>query len=140
MLCLPPTPRACGTGSMRPIWVAPGVGASVDGLGRELWLVPVRVIEGFLGDVALLVTMALDGEDDEHEGQDAEDQRLDGVEHDFEAEEADRDERDREGRDDAEGDLTAVDVAEEAHRQRDRLDELEHELDQTDKEGDAAGG
>ena len=53
--------------------------------------------------------------------------------------ERDRDERDRQRRDDAEGDLAAVDVAEESHRQRDRLDELEHQLDQADEHGDDAG-
>ena len=40
--------------------------------------------------------------------------------------------------DDAERDLAAVDVAEEPHRQRDRLDELEHELDEADEHGDDA--
>src|SRR4029079_6228587 len=41
--------------------------------------------------------------------------------------------------DDAERHLPAIDVAEESHRQRDGLDELEHELDQTDEQGDDAG-
>ena len=41
--------------------------------------------------------------------------------------------------DDAERDLAAVDVAEESHRERDRLDELEHELDEADEQGDDPG-
>ena len=45
---------------------------------------------------------------------------------------------DRERRDHAERDLAAEDVAEESHCQRDRLDELEHELDQADEEADQA--
>ena len=61
------------------------------------------------------------------------------VQHDLEAEQADRDERDGQRRDDAERDLAAVDVAEESHRQRDRLDELEHELDQAHEQRDEAG-
>ena len=40
--------------------------------------------------------------------------------------------------DDAQGDLAAVDVAEESHRQRDRLDELEHELHEADEHRDEA--
>src|SRR3954451_13419155 len=84
--------------------------------------------------------MALDGEDDEHEGQDAEDQCLDRVEHDFEAEQPDRDEGDGQRGDDAERHLTAVDIAEESHRQRNGLDELEHQLDQADEQGDPARG
>ena len=51
---------------------------------------------------------------------------------------ADRDDHDRQRRDDAERDLAAEDVAEESHRQRDRLDELEQELDQPDEQGDDA--
>ena len=51
------------------------------------------------------------------------------VEHDLEAEQRDREDDDGQGGDDAQRDLAAVDVAEESHRQRDRLDELEHELD-----------
>ena len=42
-------------------------------------------------------------------------------------------------RDHAERDLAAVDVAEEPHRQRDRLDELEHELDEADEHRDEPG-
>ena len=38
-----------------------------------------------------------------------------------------------------EGDLAAVDVAEESEGERDRLDELEHELDETDEQRDDAG-
>ena len=47
-----------------------------------------------------------------------------------------RDEEHGERRDDAERDLAAVDVAEEPHGQRDGLDELEHQLDQADEQGD----
>src|SRR6266571_10457 len=36
-------------------------------------------------------------------------------------------------------DLTAVDVAEESHRERERLDELEHQLDQPHEERDDPG-
>ena len=52
---------------------------------------------------------------------------------------ADGDEGDGQRSDHAERDLAAVDVAEESHRQRDRLDELEHELDQADEQGDDPG-
>ena len=55
------------------------------------------------------------------------------------AEQADRDERDGQGGHDAERDLAAVDVAEESHRQRDGLDELEHQLDEADEQGDDPG-
>ena len=118
-------------------WAAPRAARQWAGWSADgSW--PWTVVERLLGDVALLVLVALDREHDEHEGQDAEDQRLDRVEHDLEAEQADRDERDRQRGDDAERDLAAVDVAEESHRQRDRLDELEHELDEPDEQGDAA--
>ena len=43
------------------------------------------------------------------------------------------------GRDDGQGDLAAVDVAEESHRQRDRLHELEEELDDPDVHGQQPG-
>ncbi len=56
--------------------------------GLELMLLAVDGVDGLLGDVPLLVVMALDGEDDEHEGQDAEDQGLDRVEHDLQADRA----------------------------------------------------
>src|ERR1051326_552878 len=91
------------------------------------------VTQRLLGDVALLAAMALDREDDEHQGEDAEDERLDGVEHQLEGDHQDGHDRERQGGDDPERDLAAVDVAEEPHRQRDRLDELEHELDQADE-------
>ena len=96
------------------------------------------VVDRLLGDVALFVVVALDGEDDEHERQDAEDQRLDGIQHDVEAEQADRDDREGQAGDDAERDLATVDVAEESHRERDRLDELEHEFHQPDEQRDHA--
>ena len=38
----------------------------------------------------------------------------------------------------AEGHLAAVDVAEESHREGQRLDELEHQLDEADEHGDDA--
>ena len=47
--------------------------------------IAVGGLERLLGDVALLVVVALDREHDEHERQDAEDQRLDDVEHELEA-------------------------------------------------------
>ena len=50
----------------------------------------------------------------------------------------DRDDREGQGGDDAERHLAAVDVAEESHRERERLDELEHELDEADEQGDDA--
>ena len=61
------------------------------------------------------------------------------VQHELEPDQRHRDDHDRQRRDDAERDLAAVDVAEESHRQRDRLDELEHELDQADEQGDDPG-
>src|SRR4029078_13284593 len=51
----------------------------------------------------------------------------------------DRHEGDGERRDDAEGDLAAVDIAEESHRERDGLDELEHELHEAHEERDDPG-
>src|SRR5215203_2939959 len=138
MCCLPPAPRACGTGYRDRWWWCPAGGSSVGWL--ELGpLCPMHRVEGLLGDLALFVPVAFDGEDDKHQGQDAEDQGLDRVEHHLQAEKADRDEGDRERGDDAERDLTAVDVAEEPHRGRHRLDELEHQLDETDEQGDPAG-
>ena len=41
--------------------------------------------------------------------------------------------------DDRQRDLAAVDVAEEPEGERDRLDEFEHELDETDEQRDDAG-
>src|SRR5262249_46598672 len=82
---------------------------------------------------------ALDGQDDEDEREDAEDEGLDRVEHELEREQGDGDECDRQGRDDPEGDLATVNVAEESERQRDRLDELEHQLDEAYEQGDDAG-
>ena len=89
--------------------------------------------------VGLLVVVALDREGDEDQGEDAEDQRLDGVQHELQAEESQREDGDRQGGDDAKRDLTAIDVAEEPHGQRDGLDELEHEFDQADEQPDDAG-
>ena len=43
-----------------------------------------------------------------------------------------------ERRHDAQRDLAAVDVAEESHRQRQRLDELEHQLHEAHEQGDDA--
>src|SRR5690242_8479428 len=86
--------------------------------------------EHVLRDVPLLLVMALNGQDDEDEREDAEDEGLDRVEHELQAEQGDGDERDRQRGDDPEGDLATIDVAEESERQRDRLDELEHQLDQ----------
>ena len=85
------------------------------------------------------VLVALDREGDEDECQDREDQRLDGVEHDLQPEQRHEDEGDGQRGDHAEATLAAVDVAEESHRQRDRLDELEHEFDQADEQGDGPG-
>src|SRR5256885_98666 len=93
-----------------------------------------QLADRLFGDVALLLVMALDGQDDEDQGERAEDERLDGVEHQLERDEGDGNERDGQRGHDTEGDLAAVDVAEEPHRQRDRLDELEHQLDEPDEE------
>src|SRR6185503_6468975 len=65
-----------------------------------------------LRHVALLLGVALDGENDKHQRQHAEDERLDGVEHQLEGDQQDRHDADRERRDHAERDLAAVDVAE----------------------------
>src|SRR6476660_7542735 len=137
MSCLPPVPRACGT-RYRDRWLVRLVGASVGGLELR-GLRPLQGVEGLLGHLALLVSVAFDGERDEDQGQDAEDEGLDGVEHHLKAEQADGDERDRQRGDDAECDLATVDVAEESHRERDGLDELEHQFHETDEERNAAG-
>ena len=60
------------------------------------------------------------------------------VEHDLQAEQADRDEAEGQGGDDAERHLAAVDVAEETHREREWLDEFDHEIDQAHEERDTA--
>src|SRR5688500_241221 len=86
----------------------------------------------------MIVVVGLDGDEGEHEGQDAEDQRLHEIEQELEAHHGHRDDDERQARDDAEGDLAGVDVAEESHRERDRLDELEEELQQADEQGDDA--
>ena len=88
------------------------------------------------GDVALLVPVILDREHDVHQRQDAEDQRLDQVEHEFEPEQQHGQDDDRQRGDHAERDLTTVDVAEETHRQRQRADEIEQELGQADEHRD----
>src|SRR5262245_60965824 len=69
-----------------------------------------------LRDVPLLLVMALDGQDDEDEREDAEDEGLDRVEHELQREQGDGDESDRQRCDHAECDLAAVDVAEESER------------------------
>src|SRR5687768_17511859 len=63
----------------------------------------------------MIVVVGLDRDEREHEGQDAEDQRLHEVEQELEADHGHRDDDERQARDDAEGDLAGVDVAEESH-------------------------
>src|SRR6476619_1495416 len=96
-------------------------------------------VEDLFGHLTLLVAVTLDRKDDEHQRQDAEDEGLDRVEHDLEAEKADRDERDGQRGDDTERHLATVDVAEESHGERHWLDEFEHEFDQADEQRNAAG-
>src|SRR6266540_2331677 len=97
-----------------------------------------------LGDraasVLLLVTsvVALDRNDRVHEHERREDQRLDEIEEALEQEHCRRNDRDGERRNDAKGHLATEDVAEETHRERDGLDELEHELDEPDEQTDGA--
>src|SRR2546422_6812996 len=86
-----------------------------------------------------LLLVALDRDECEHEGERGEDERLDEVEQELQPEHGDRNDRDRQGREDAQRNLPAQDVAEESHRQRDRLDQLEKELDQTDKQVEQPG-
>ncbi len=87
----------------------------------------------------VLLLVGLHGDEREHEGERAEDEGLDEVEHHLQAVDRDRQDGDREGGDHAEGDFATVDVAEQSHAQRDRLHELEHELDEADEDGDQAG-
>ena len=96
-------------------------------------------VEDLLGEVALLVLVALGGDEDEHQREDAEDERLDQVQQELQPVQRDRQDRDREAGDHPERHLAAVDVAEESHGQRDGLDELEEELDEAHEEGDDAG-
>src|ERR1035437_6257576 len=73
--------------------------------------------------------VALDGDQDEHQGQDREDEGLDQVEERLQPYECDGDHGQGKRRDNGQCNLTAVDVAEESHRERDRLHELEEEFD-----------
>ena len=49
----------------------------------------VLLTDCLLGQLALLVVVRLDGQHDVHEGEDAEDQRLDEVEHELKSEQRD---------------------------------------------------
>ena len=120
----------------------PSVGPGIwPGLG-PWWVVsgPPRFdgVDGGFGWTRRLVLLpvALDRDEREHEGQGGEDERLDGVEQHLEGEHRHRDDREGQGGEHAQGDLAAVDVAEESHRQRDGLHELEQELDQAHEQGD----
>src|SRR4051794_22583954 len=84
----------------------------------------------------LVLAVALDGRQREDQGQRAEEEGLDEVEDDLEREQPQRDERDRESGHHAQRDLTAIDVAEEAHRQGHGLDQLQQELDEPDEDRD----
>ena len=97
-------------------------------------------LAGVGGVVMVILVMALDGRQGEHQGEGAEDQRLHEREHDLQAVEGDGQDRDEERRDDAQRDLATVDVAEEPHRERERLDELEEQLHEADEEGDIPAG
>src|SRR4029453_2180850 len=129
---LPPRP-----GGARVLWDRRSVG------GRGLRLPVHALLDGLdraLADVPLFVLVGLDGQGDEDEGQDTEDEGLHEVQHDLQAVEGDREQEGREeGQEDPEGHLATVDVAEESHRERDRLDELEHQLDEPDEQGDQPG-
>src|SRR5262245_13350535 len=91
MSCVPPLSRAGGP-VISGTWVMGCVG-SVGWLERRR-VGFVQSLERLFGDVALLVFVTLDRERNEDERQDAEDQRLDCVEHDLQPEQADRNERD----------------------------------------------
>src|SRR4051794_32136847 len=101
--------------------------------------VPFGHVHCFLADVPLFLMVALDRAQYEDEGQDAEDDGLDEIEHALEQQQRHRQEHHRQSGDDADCDLTGVDVPEKSHRERDWLDELEHQLDQADEHGDEAG-
>src|SRR5258705_10202694 len=81
---------------------------SVGGLepGR---LLPIDRVDRLLGDMPFLFVVALDGQNDEHQGQHAEDEGLDGIEHQLQRDEQHRNEADRQRRDHAERDFTTVD-------------------------------
>src|SRR3954469_10410018 len=95
-----------------------------------------------LADVAValgvLFVVTLDRDQREHQREDREDQRLHEVEQDLEAEHQHRENHERQAGDDAKGDLARVDVAEESHRQRHGLHELEQELEKPDEQRDDA--
>ena len=90
--------------------------------------------------MTLVVVVALDGHEDEHQRQRAEDERLDEGQDDLEAVQRDRrQEAGREAQHDGQRHLAPEDVAEESRRERDGLDELEHELHEPHEDGDEAG-
>src|SRR3954452_9539144 len=93
-------------------------------------------VDDVLGDVPFFVVMTLDRGKYEDERQDAEDDRLNEVEHALEQQQRHGQEHDGQRRDDADRNLARIDVAEESHRERDGLDELEHQLDEPDEHRD----
>src|SRR5687768_18210592 len=82
----------------------------------------LQCVDGLLPCMTLLLVMALDGDEDEHEGQRAEDERLHERQHDLEPVQGDGDEGHEETGHDAQRHLATEDIAKESHRQRDRLD------------------
>src|SRR3990170_8843618 len=72
-----------------------------------------RSRSGLRPRLVLLVVVPLDGDEREHERQDAEHERLHEADEQLEAQEGDRRDRDEQARHDAEDELAAVDVGEE---------------------------
>ena len=136
----PMTPRAARPA---PMFSMNGVPSPVGGPGRARCLADgerllrrgrmgggvAKGLHGLVCRLAFLVVVALDGRDREHQGECAEDERLHEGEHDLEPVERDREHRQCKRGDHAQSDLAAVDVAEESHRERQRLDELQHQLE-----------
>ena len=85
-----------------------------------------------------LLVMPLHGQHGEDEDEHAEDDSLHQAHEKLEAVEGKRNVRNGNCGDDGESKLTAVNVAEEAHRQREWLDELQEEFDHANKEADGA--
>src|SRR3990172_10250159 len=128
LLCSPPSRPI----SDRAMWAA-SVGR------RDRCAGHIRRDVAFWNVVRLVLVVALDGDDSEHQGQHREDQCLHEVQQHLESDHGRGDDHDRQAGDDAQGNLAAVDVAEESHRQCDRLDELEQKLDHAHEESNQAG-
>ena len=83
-----------------------------------------------------LFVVPLHGEHGEDQNEHAEDDPLHQADEELEAVQSERNERERDGSHHSECELSAVDVAEESHRERHWLDELQEELEDADEESD----